>query len=285
MPQRTMPRRIAVDPQRSFTTRSVAPLASAFFSVIRSRPMRAAWPVRKLRVTPPARTTAVPSPSLRSSTVVPGPSRLERSCVPVPSYDAAQTLPVQPKPLPPGPPQPTTTRPTARATGHSARGSRIRGNVAIRLAAFAGLAATALALPAPVYATSASTRLRLNGGDVLEADAFHCTTYFRSCTWQTSAKLLGIHPARASWIQNSAEIQAHGIVPTITLGKSSNVQITFKSRSLVKTRWRNTNSWLSWSGGTVSPSFSTAWVSTRSTASAYHRIFGGPQVQAYAGAI
>jgi hypothetical protein len=53
----------------------------------------------------------------------------------------------------------------------------------------------------------------------------------------------------------------------------------------VKTRWRNTNSWLSWSGGTVSPSFSTAWVSTRSTASAYHRIFGGPQVQAYAGAI
>jgi hypothetical protein len=146
--------------------------------------------------------------------------------------------------------------------------------------------AAALAGPAVVHATSASTQLHLNGGDTLEADAFHCTSYFRHCSWQTSAKLLGTHPHRASWIQNNAEIQAHGISPKISLGKSINIEITFKSRSLVKTRWRNTRSWISWSKGKVSPSFSTAYVSTKSKAYARSHIFGKPgPVVAYAGAV
>jgi hypothetical protein len=148
-----------------------------------------------------------------------------------------------------------------------------------------GVAAAALTGPAAVHATSSSSQLNLNGGDILEADAFHCTAYFKHCSWQTSAKLLGNHPTVASWIQNSSEIQAHGIVPKISLGKSINVEITFKSRTLIKTRWRNTHSWISWSKGKVSPSFSTAYVSTRATASAYHRLFGKPKVSAYAGAV
>jgi hypothetical protein len=153
------------------------------------------------------------------------------------------------------------------------------------LAALGVVAAATLTGPAAVHATNASTQLQLNGGDTLEADAFHCTSYWKHCNWQTSAKLLGTHPKLASWIQNNAEIKAHGIFPKITLGKSTNIEITFKSTTLIKTRWRNTHSWISWSKGKVSPSFSTAYITTKSTASAYHRIFGKPRVAADAGAV
>ena len=62
--------------------------------------------------------------------------------------------------------------------------------------------------------------------------------------------------------------------------------MTSKSKTLIKTRWRNTKSWISWSKGKVSPSFSTAYVSTTSKAYAYHKRFGKPgPVTAYAGAV
>jgi hypothetical protein len=135
-------------------------------------------------------------------------------------------------------------------------------------------------------ATTASSELNLRGGDKLQANAFHCGVYLNSCSWSTSAKLIGTTPRRASWIQNNSEIRAHGPSAKLTLGKSTNIEITFKSRSLIKTRWRNSKTWISDSNGKVSPSKTTVYVSTRSKAYASHRTFGKPgPVVAYAGAI
>ncbi|PZS21543.1 MAG: hypothetical protein DLM61_27810 [Pseudonocardiales bacterium] len=139
---------------------------------------------------------------------------------------------------------------------------------------------------APAAGTSAHNELRLNRGDRLQSNAWHCGVYFRSCSWQTSAKLLGYTPANARWITNYSEVKAHGISPKITIGKNTNVEITFKSSTLIKTRWTNRNAWISWSSGKVSPSFTTAYISTRESAYAYHRFFGRPgPVTSYAGAI
>ena len=153
------------------------------------------------------------------------------------------------------------------------------------LAAATVLCAAGAAVPS-AFATKASNELNLVGGNKLQSNAFHCTTYWSACSWETSAKLLGNSPKRASWIQNAAELKAHGPSAKITLGKSSNVEITFKSKTLVKTRWRNTRTWISSSGGKVKPSKSTLYVSTRASASAYHPKFGKPgPVVAYAGAL
>lgn len=162
--------------------------------------------------------------------------------------------------------------------------TRSRARQFILVGVVAGMATVAV-LPSTVGATSASNELRLRGGDTLKSNAWHCSTYVKHCSWRTSAKLLGYNPARARRIGVSSEIRAHGISPKITIGKSTNVEITFKSKKLLKTRWVNRRHWISWSGGKVSPSFSTAYVSTRSSASASHRIFGRPSgLVAYAGA-
>lgn len=151
--------------------------------------------------------------------------------------------------------------------------------------AVVGMVVIGAVLPSAVGATSGQNELRLNGGDTLESNAWHCGTYFRHCSWQTSAKLVGSHPRRARWISVNTEVKAHGPSAKITLGKTTNVEITFKSSNLVRTRWINRKHWISWSGGKVSPSFSTTYVSTRSSASAYHSIFGRPHgLVAYAGA-
>jgi hypothetical protein len=134
-------------------------------------------------------------------------------------------------------------------------------------------------------ATTGSSELNLRGGDKLQANAFHCGIFFSHCSWSSSAKLLGKTPDRASWIRNNAEIRAHGPSAKITLGKSSNVEIEFKSKTLIKTRWTNTKTWISDSSGKVSPSKTTTYVSTKSSAYAYHPAFGKPgPVVAYAGA-
>jgi hypothetical protein len=147
----------------------------------------------------------------------------------------------------------------------------------------AGIAAAAVPV---ATATTGSAELNLKSGDKLQSNAFHCGTYFNSCSWSASAKLLGTTPRRASWIQNNAEIQAHGPLAKITLGKSTNIEITFKSKSLIKTRWRNTKTWISDSSGKVTPSKTTLFVSTKSKAYAYHKRFGKPgPVVAYAGAL
>ncbi|MDQ3849406.1 MAG: hypothetical protein M3296_02155 [Actinomycetota bacterium] len=135
-------------------------------------------------------------------------------------------------------------------------------------------------------ATSASTELNLNGGDKLVSNAWHCSTYWNHCSWVTSAKLKGNTPRNAVWIQNGATIQGHGPSVSIALDpKSVNVEIVFKAKTLIRTRWRNSRTWISWSSSRVSPSKSTAWVSTQSSATAYHPRFGHPgPLVAYAGA-
>ena len=146
------------------------------------------------------------------------------------------------------------------------------------------LAGAALA-PVTALATSGSTELDLVGGDKLQSNAWHCGIYFNACSWKTSAKLLGSTPKRASWIQNNSEVQVHGPFAKITLGKSSNIEITFKSKTLIKTRWRNTHTWISASSGKVKPSKTTIYVSVRAKAYASHKIFGKPgPVESYAGA-
>lgn len=146
-------------------------------------------------------------------------------------------------------------------------------------------AVVAMLVPASGLATSAQSELNLVGGDTLQANAWHCGTYVKACSWQSSAKLLGHNPARARWIKNVAEVRAHGIRARLTLGTSTNVEIVEKSRSLIKTRWTNRRHWISWSRGKVKPGWTTAYVSTKVTASAAHRIFGRPRgVTAYAGA-
>ena len=135
-------------------------------------------------------------------------------------------------------------------------------------------------------ATTGSSELNLKGGDKLQANAFHCGVFWNHCSWSSSAKLLGNTPKRASWIRNNAEIRAHGPSASITLGKSTNVVIEFKSKTLVKTKWTNTKTWISDSSGKVSPSKTTTFVSTKSKAYAYHPAFGRPgPVVAYAGAL
>jgi hypothetical protein len=153
---------------------------------------------------------------------------------------------------------------------------------------FGALVAGLAAVAAPnAAATSESNSLDLKGGDKLESNAFHCGVYLNSCSWSSSAKLIGSTPDRASWIQNNAEVRAHGPSAKITIaGKNSNVEITFKSSSLLKTKWRNTKTWISDSSGKVSPSKSVIYVSTKSKAYASHPAFGKPgPVVAYAGAI
>lgn len=147
--------------------------------------------------------------------------------------------------------------------------------------------AAALVVASPTaLATTASNELNLRGGDKLQANAFHCGVYFNHCSWSSSAKLLGNTPKRASWIRNNAEIKAHGPSAKLTLGKSINVEVEFKSKALVKTKWTNTKTWISDSSGKVSPSKTTLWVSTKSKAYAYHPRFGRPgPVVAYAGAV
>lgn len=85
-------------------------------------------------------------------------------------------------------------------------------------------------------ATTGSSELNLKGGEKLQANAFHCGVFWNHCSWSSSAKLLGNTPKRASWIRNNAEIRAHGPSASITLGKSTNVVIEFKSKTLVKTK-------------------------------------------------
>ena|ERR1022692_713053 len=159
--------------------------------------------------------------------------------------------------------------------------SRLR----VLLAAGAILASAGLAVAPMAQATSSSTSLRLNGGDALQVNAWHCGSYVSSCSWSTSTQLLGWSPALASSITNQSQLQAHGWGGSISLGSSWNVTITGSSHTLVSTRWTNTNAWIADSGGVVKPGWATAWVSTRAIGSAYHRTFGSPSnVQAYAGA-
>lgn len=130
--------------------------------------------------------------------------------------------------------------------------------------AAAALFGTALAMAPAADATSSSNSWRLAGGDTWQVNAWHCGTYWDKCSWSSSTKLLGYNPANARSIANRAELQAHGGNLSITLSKHPSATITFSSSSLGKVTWTNYGAWISDNSGVMDPSWSTAWVSTRS---------------------
>lgn len=136
----------------------------------------------------------------------------------------------------------------------------------------AGIAATAFAAlilsTSPAGATSDSATWNLSGGNRFQVNAWHCGTYVNACDWKASTKLLGTNPSKAQWIQNRAELQAHGVSASLTISKSPSATLTMKSKSLGEVRWRNTNAWIADTSGQMKPNWSTTYVSTRSCGSA-----------------
>ena len=112
-------------------------------------------------------------------------------------------------------------------------------------------------------------------------------SFTTTCSWSSSAKLLGSTPLRARWIKNEASVDAHGLGASLTLSKkSATVKVVGTSRSQVRTEWTNYDAWISDSSGAVKPGWLTTYVSVRSTATASHPTFGTPHgVSAYAGAL
>jgi hypothetical protein len=167
------------------------------------------------------------------------------------------------------------------------------GRSIVRKRVAALIAALLLAVPAvlgvaasPAAATSASTTLNLHGGDQLQANAWHCGTYFSACSWANSAKVLGCNPCYAHSVTNVSEVAVHGIVLGITISKPINISIIYKSSTLVRSRWTNFNAWISDSSGVANVSPLSTYVSSKETASASDPIFGTPSgVTAYAGAV
>ncbi|MFF7528812.1 hypothetical protein ACFZB2_06910 [Streptomyces bobili] len=130
-------------------------------------------------------------------------------------------------------------------------------------------AAGALVLTAsPAQATSASTSVGLPGGNKVSVNAWHCGFYVSACDWKASIKMSGTNPRKAKWIQNRAELQAHGISVSLTISKNPEATLTMKSRSLGEVRWKNTNANISDTYGQMRPGGATTYVSTRSCGSA-----------------
>jgi hypothetical protein len=138
----------------------------------------------------------------------------------------------------------------------------------------------------PAAATSASTTLNLNGGDKLQANAWHCATYWSACSWANSAKVLGCNPCYADSVTNVSEVQVHGISLDISIGSQWQVNIVYHSTGLIRSRWTNYDDWISDSSGVANVSPLSTYVSSKETASATDGIFGSPSgVVALAGAV
>ncbi|MGW4087116.1 hypothetical protein ACWEGS_29195 [Streptomyces sp. NPDC004822] len=135
--------------------------------------------------------------------------------------------------------------------------------------AAAAFAAGALVLTAsPAHATSASTSVGIPGGNKISINAWHCGFYVTACDWKASTKMSGTNPRKAKWIQNRAELAAHGISVSIKISKNPEATLTMKSRSLGEVRWKNTNASISDTYGQMRPGGATTYVSTKSCGSA-----------------
>ncbi|MFI9548541.1 hypothetical protein ACIHAR_32270 [Streptomyces sp. NPDC052016] len=147
----------------------------------------------------------------------------------------------------------------------------MNNGIRMRLAsgAAAAFAAGALVLAAtPAHATSASTSVGIPGGNKISVNAWHCGFYVTACDWKASTKMSGINPRKAKWIQNRAELAAHGISVSITISKNPEATLTMKSKSLGEVRWKNTNASISDTYGQMRPGGATTYVSTKSCGSA-----------------
>lgn len=143
----------------------------------------------------------------------------------------------------------------------------------MRVAIATALAAGVVMTSGAAHATDDSASWNLKGGDTFQVNAWHCGTYVHTCSWKTSTKLLGVRPVNAYWIENRAELQAHGFSASIKISKKPEATLTMRSKSLGVIRWKNIHSWISDLSGSMSPNWSTAYVSTRSCGSA-HVTFG-----------
>ncbi|GGU32780.1 hypothetical protein [Streptomyces lavendofoliae] len=135
--------------------------------------------------------------------------------------------------------------------------------------AAAAFAAGALVLTAsPAHATSSSTSVGIPGGNKISVNAWHCGFYVTACDWKASTKMSGTNPRKAKWIQNRAELRAHGVSVSITISKNPEATLTMKSRSMGEVRWKNTNANISDTHGQMRPGGATTYVSTKSCGSA-----------------
>lgn len=125
-----------------------------------------------------------------------------------------------------------------------------------------------LAIAVPAEATNSSATWNLKGGDTFQVNAWHCGTFLRKCSWATSTKLLGNHPAKARWIENRAILQAHGFRASLSISKSPGAVLTQSSKSTGIVRWRNYKAWVADNSGVMSPNWTTTYVSTQSCGSA-----------------
>ncbi|MEN3586206.1 hypothetical protein AAH978_18900 [Streptomyces sp. ZYX-F-203] len=133
----------------------------------------------------------------------------------------------------------------------------------------AALTAGALVLTAsPARATSASTSVGIPGGNKISVNAWHCGFYVRACKWKASTKMSGTNPRKAKWIQNRAELAAHGVGVSIKISKNPEATLTMKSRSQGEVRWKNTNASIADTYGEMGPGGATTYVSTKSCGSA-----------------
>ncbi|MET9294431.1 hypothetical protein [Streptomyces sp. NPDC003077] len=130
-------------------------------------------------------------------------------------------------------------------------------------------AAGALVLAAsPAQATSASGSWGIPGGNKISVNAWHCGFYVNACDWKASTKMSGSKPTKAKWIQNRAELAAHGVSVSIKISKNPEATLTMKSKSMGEVRWKNTKAKISDTHGQMRPSKSTVYVSTKSCGSA-----------------
>ncbi|WP_223206309.1 hypothetical protein [Streptomyces xanthii] len=135
--------------------------------------------------------------------------------------------------------------------------------------AAAAFAAGALVLAgSPAHATSASTQVGLPGGNKITVNSWHCNTYVKSCSWKASTKMSGSHPKQAAWIQNRAELKAHGFRVSVKISKNPEATLTMKSKSLGVVRWKNHTARIADTYGKMTPSKATVYVSTKSCGSA-----------------
>jgi len=138
--------------------------------------------------------------------------------------------------------------------------------VAVVGAALMALAASTLGA-GPAEATSSSAKWNLPGGDQWQVNAWHCGTYTKTCAWTTSVKLLGSNPSNAQRIKNRSELEAHGVSVSIEISKEPKATLVMTSKSLGQVTWTNTNSWIADLSGSMTPNWTTLWVSTRSCGS------------------
>ncbi|WP_330349054.1 hypothetical protein [Streptomyces sp. NBC_00582] len=148
------------------------------------------------------------------------------------------------------------------------------------------LAALALVLSAtPTHATSAATTVGLPGGNKIAINAWHCAVYVNACDWRASTTMSGLNPRKAQWIQNRAELEAHGVGGSLQISQNPGATLTVISKALAEVRWKNTNASIADTWGQVRPSKTTMYVSTRSCGTA--QVTGAIKVSekcAYAGA-